>query len=469
MEYFLSMTGLQHAELCTHLLAPDGKEAAAVALCGRRAGDERYRLVIQKVHLLPYAACQRSEVSIEWPTDLIIELLDEADRRSLSVVKFHSHPGGYAHFSRVDDETDNLLFPRIAGWVEADVPHASVVMLPGGRMLGRIFAAGAFQAISRVSVIGDDIDFWFHDEFNALQSAEALPAFTKRHAQAFGERTTQLLRRLRVAVIGCSGTGSIVIEQLMRLGVGELVLVDPDVTKDLNLNRIINATAQDATDQRPKTDVAAAAIVRTGLGTRVRAFPSSLYNAKVVREVAECDVLMGCVDTHEGRFLLNRIATFYCLPYIDVGVALDADQSGAITQVCGYLHYFQPDRSSVLSRGVVDILQVAAEALKRRNPEAYAKERKVGYIANVDEDRPAVISVNTVLAGMAVNELLARLHRFRHDDNREFAVIGVSISQIAFYPEREPDQPCKLFARYVGLGDITPLLDMPELSEFAEA
>jgi hypothetical protein len=197
----------------------------------------------------------------------------------------------------------------------------------------------------------------------------------------------------------------------------------------------------------------------------VESIPFNLYDIRAVEAVAQCDIVMGCVDTHEGRFLLNRIASFYCMPYIDVGVALEAGLGGDISQVCGYVNYFQPDRSSVLSRGLVDMLQVTAEGLKRRNPQAYAEERKNGYIANVDEDRPAVISVNTVLSGLAVTELLARLHPFRNEHNREFAVIGVTISQMAIYPEAEPPEKCKLFSKYIGRGDITPPLDLPELSE----
>ena len=335
-------------------------------------------------------------------------------------------------------------------------------MLPEGRMFGRVYVNGAFEPLERISVAGDDIDIWFHGR------PPELPEFTRRHAQAFGEKTTQLLRKLRIAVIGASGTGSIVIEQLHRLGVGEIVPVDADVVKDLNLNRIVNATADDAHQNRNKAHVAADAIDRIGLGTRPIPVPLNLYDPRAVAAVAESDLVIGCVDTHEGRFIINRIASFYCLPYIDVGVALEAGAGGKITQVVGYIHYFQPGRSSVLSRGVVDIVQVAAEALKRKNPEAYAHELKHGYIANVDEDRPAVISVNTVLAGLAVNELLARLHRFRHEENAEFSVIGITLSQMEIHPEREPAEYCKLFAKYVGVGDIAPPLDLPELSEMAK-
>ena len=49
---------------------------------------------------------------------------------------------------------------------------------------------------------------------------------------------------MSIAVVGCSGTGSPVIEQLARLGVGRLVLVDPDRVEEKNLNRIVNATRE---------------------------------------------------------------------------------------------------------------------------------------------------------------------------------------------------------------------------------
>jgi tRNA A37 threonylcarbamoyladenosine dehydratase len=63
--------------------------------------------------------------------------------------------------------------------------------------------------------------------------------------QAFGEGTTRQLQRLRIAVAGASGTGSPVIEQLVRL-VGHLVLVDDDRVEHRNLNWITFATTDDA-------------------------------------------------------------------------------------------------------------------------------------------------------------------------------------------------------------------------------
>ena len=118
----------------------------------------------------------------------------------------------------------------------------------------------------------------------------------------------------------------------MRLGIGRLVIVDNDIVKYLNLNRILNAAANDAETGRSKVEVISAAIDRAGLGTIVQSYPTNLYNPDAVRAVAGCDIVFGCVDTSEGRFLANLLATFYVLPLIDLGVALDADDAGAITK-----------------------------------------------------------------------------------------------------------------------------------------
>src|ERR687885_618633 len=78
------------------------------------------------------------------------------------VVKIHSHPRGYAAFSDTDDAGDRQLLPMIRGWIEADIPHGSVVMLPDGQMFGRVLApGGTFLPIDCVSVAGDDLHFWY--------------------------------------------------------------------------------------------------------------------------------------------------------------------------------------------------------------------------------------------------------------------------------------------------------------------
>jgi hypothetical protein len=460
MDTVFRLANVHHAQLLTHLFPGDGREAVAFALCGRSAGGERHILPAQMVFPIPYDQCLvRTPMRVTWSTETLVPLLAEASRRGLALVKIHSHPGGLAEFSSTDDDSDRDLFPSIYGWMNDELPHASAIMLPDGRMFGRVVSPnGEFRKLSLISVVGDDLLFW-----HTTESQGGLPEFALRHAQAFGIGTTERLRNLSIAVIGCSGTGSSLIDQLARLGVGKLTLVDPDFVEEKNLNRIQNTTMQDAVMGHPKVEVMARAIAAMGLGTKVVTFAKNLFNSDVVKAVAESDVAFGCMDTIDGRHLLNKLATFYVLPYFDVGVKLESDGMGGIDQVCGTVHYLQPGRSSLFSRRVYTLEQLRSAGLKRTNPAAYKELRKEKYIAGVQEDRPAVISVNMMFASLAVNELLARLHSFRDDPNRNFATYRFSLSQAQLYTESEGDS-CKLLQKHLGRGDVKPPLDMPELS-----
>ena len=456
------MTGLQHDEIRRYLFPGDGCEAVAVALCGRRAGREKHILTVREIILIPYNEClERTPVRVKWSTESLIPFLEKATETNGAILKIHSHPGWYPKFSETDDEADTELFESVYGWTDGDAPHSSCVMLPDGKMFGRtIEPSGEFILLDLITVAGDDLDFWYSEEITKNKT----PEFAHRHAQAFGAGTFNILRHLSVAVVGCSGTGSPVIEMLGRLGVGRLVIVDPDRVEEKNLNRILNTGIEDARNKECKVDVLARAIRRMGTGTEVIPIAGNLYEAETVKMVAECDILFGCMDSVDGRHLLNKIAVFYSIPYFDVGVKLIADGSGSVEQICGTVHYLQPDRSSLLSRRTYTLEQFAAASLKRTNPSEYEKQRQVKYIVGVQEDRPAVISVNMMFASLAVNELLARIHHFRDEGNENYAATRISLTQGQTYYEKETE-PCGIFARNVGRGDVFPLLEMPELSE----
>jgi hypothetical protein len=216
---------------------------------------------------------------------------------------------------------------------------------------------------------------------------------------------------------------------------------------------------------RLKVDVAAEWIARVGLGTDVDCVRTNLFDPLAVKRVAECDILIGCVDGAEGRYLLNRISTFYSLPYVDVGVRLDADGEGGITQICGTVHYIKPGGSSLLSRGAITMEAVQAEGLKRTNPQAYLDQLRSKYIIGVQEDRPAVAAVNMHYASLAVLELLARVHPYRVEGNAKFAVFGSSLTDPRFEPIKPDGPPCSILAKHIGRGDTIPLLENPFLSE----
>lgn len=458
-DYSLRLTEGQYEELRAHLFPGDGLEAVALLICGRLETSDHSILTTRRVVPVPYELCSvRAPDRVVWSSDVLDPLIGELWNSGNSIVKIHSHPTHFPQFSGTDDISDRALSIAWDGLFTEGRLHGSAVMLPAGEMFGRALIAGEFAGpLSCISVVGNTVRFWRNE--NTALEAEA----QRRHRQAFGSGTIELLQSLTVGVVGCSGTGSIVIEQLLRLGVGKLVLIDPDVIEEKNLNRILNSTSDDAKQSIPKVHVFQRQAKLLGQGQEVVGMQENLATPEAVKAIAECDFVFGCVDTAEGRNLLNRICSFYLLPYIDVGVSLVADGKGGIRTIAGAVHYFAPGLSTLLEREAYSMEQVRAESLKRTNPEEYAERLKSKYIQGVNEDRPAVITVNMLFGALAANEFLARLHPFRNLDNSEFNIVRGDLCEWMLFREEAPASQGHLI-KEIGKGDIDPLLDYPGLS-----
>ncbi|MCG8328560.1 MAG: ThiF family adenylyltransferase [Chitinophagales bacterium] len=459
MKTFFSLSGSQHETLKNHLFPGDGKEAVAIALCGRSKFADNQGLVVHAIFPIPYEDCyHRTPDQVKWSTTLIKPFLEQAMNKNMSIAKIHCHPGGGRFFSDIDTISDKELFDSIYGWIGDDGPHASLIMLPDKTLFGRFITPDmTFTEIDRIKVSGDDIHIW-----DALSKNEEFGEFDIRNIQAFGEGTVRLFKKLRIGIIGCSGTGSPVAECLTRLGVGELFLVDPDRIEAKNLNRILTTKIHDV--GQLKTDVLKREMEQYGSGTRIQSFPVNLYdNIDVIRLLSTCDILFGCMDSVDGRHLVNLIATFYLIPYIDIGVKLMANGKGGIDKICYSVHYLKPGQS-LMARRVYSVEMLTAASLQRKNPEEFEGRLNDGYIHNAQVESPAVIHVNMSAAMKAVSELKARLIHYRYDENKDF-----NIQQWEevdnYYLHKEDVTSNKLFTKYIGRGDLEPLLSLSELSQ----
>jgi hypothetical protein len=107
--------------------------------------------------------------------------------------------------------------------------------------------------------------------------------------------------------------------------------------------------------------------------------------------------------------------------------------------------------------------RVEAEEIRRTDPALYRRQVTEGYLRGVEEDRPAVISINMFFAALAVNDFLARLHPYRNQPNSAYAYVGGNLSEMQLFSEMEA-APCTVLQRHVGRGDAKPLLERPVLS-----
>lgn len=453
----LSMTQPVHGRLRQHLFPGDGKEAAAVLVCTRVPG-QRLRLLVRDVIPVPHEKCSRREPdSLTWPSEYIEKAIDLAEPDQLSIVLLHSHPGGTPEFSVVDDRSDHEIIPSI--FQACGSVHGSAVMLPNGVVFARTYEPGIdMTPVDLVSVIGTDLHFWWGRD--GVRPAARPMAFTSA--------MTEEVARLTACVIGVSGTGSIVAEQLCRLGFGRVIVIDHDKVEPKNLNRILNTVKGDADRSLPKVAVFADRANEYRDANYVEPIDADLLTRKAVLAAARSDVLFCCVDTLRARSVADLLCKAFLLPLFDVGVAIPtrttAGNGRAIDEATGRIDYVHPAGSSLFDRGIYTPATLGAEALAEADPQAHADQVRWGYIDGVPEQAPAVIALNMRAASACVMEFIARAYPFRHEPNTRYARTRFMLAECVeeFTGEEEfAPSPSTQLAR----GAEEPLLGMPILSE----
>ena len=453
----LAMSGVQHAQLMSHLLAADGREAAALLLCA--SGFSAGQLFVRDVIPVPNDECGiRRRDAIVWPGERLAAAQARAEDERLALVLIHSHPGGLFAFSRADDESDTVVMRSLFdGWCGPPPRFlGSAVMVPGGAIRARIHSAdGSRSDVASVRVAGDDILHFIPDG-----SADQRPPM------AFGDAMRRRLATRTACVIGVSGTGSIVAEQVARLGFGGVVLIDFDRVERKNLNRILNSTLDDADQRRPKVEMFAAAIAGHRPDAGVVTVMESILSRAAVEAAAGCDVVFSCVDTSEGRQIADLVAQAFVLPLIDMGVTIPTrrtpDGGVAVAEALGRIDYVQPGRSTLASRGVFTPASLRAEYLARVDPETHAAEVREGYIKGTHEEAPSVLPLNMRTASAAVIEYLARSFPFRHEPNDRFARTLLRLAEGEEERFAEGEFPVG-DRSLIGAAAAEPLLGLPAL------
>ncbi|BCO08418.1 thiamine biosynthesis protein ThiF [Desulfolithobacter dissulfuricans] len=123
----------------------------------------------------------------------------------------------------------------------------------------------------------------------------------------------QRLGQATVTVIGCGGLGGLVIEELLRLGVGRLLLCDPDRFEPSNCNRQLYATRH--TLGYPKAEVAARRVREVhGL---TEAIPVVAPFQEAVNELfSATDVVVDCLDNGPARRALSLLCQGKHIPLV---------------------------------------------------------------------------------------------------------------------------------------------------------
>jgi molybdopterin/thiamine biosynthesis adenylyltransferase len=225
-----------------------------------------------------------------------------------------------------------------------------------------------------------------------------------RNIRAFGGAVQDALGQLHVGIVGNGGTGSAIAEQLVRLGVRNFTLVDPDVLSESNVTRVYGSTHADI--GRAKVEVLADHLIRVAPDAKCARLRSTVNVEGTAKHLAACDLIFGCTDDNAGRLVLSRIATYLLTPVIDCGVLLSSDENGRLVGVDGRVTSVFPGTACLVCRNRIDLARASAELL---TPSERIRREDEGYAPALGQREPAVVAFTTMVAATVVSELLERL------------------------------------------------------------
>ena len=306
-----------------------------------------------------------------------LRALDQLRAEPLGIGVIHSHPEGYGVGpSPLDDDMDSY-YEGFFGDFASDRPYASLIFSRdrdgGFHFSGRIWHHGKLLPLRSLHTIGEAL-LTREDATRRHKVTSEKPATRQTAARldaALGSVASERLKAARVAVIGCSGTGSPAIEMLTRAGVGELVVVDFDTFDDSNLERIHGSGFVDLERQPLKVRLMTEMVHGINPDCRVTAIVGNILDEQVIDEILRCDVALGCTDTNHSRAMLGDLASHYLLPSIDVGVGIESNAGKITAQVCDFAMN-SPGEPCPYCDGRIDQEQLAVELMS----EAEKAQRK---------------------------------------------------------------------------------------------
>ena len=337
-----------------------------------------------------------------------------------TIIDVHTHPFTQASvsFSATDDGDEKTFFQFLNEKFEG-IKYASIVFSQrrysarvwtfsnGSNRSGRSIVAKSAALktqTSRENIVSSDFHEYTDEQYEKTAVTER-DGFFNRSALVLGlDVMRTIMHDQVVSIVGVGGLGSIVAEHLIHMGFHEINLIDPDVLEMSNLNRVVGAYYEDAQQKRDKVDVVRRHLTKINPKATVQAYKRDVHDREMEKVLALSDWIIVATDNHSSRLRVQELSVQYFVPLISVGVNITVKDS-KIEDMSG----------EVITARVGDY--VCLSCLNRINPIKVASERhpdqtirealvKRGYVTGMDIKEPAVKTLNTYLATMAVEVLV---------------------------------------------------------------
>jgi hypothetical protein len=403
--------------LIKHLFPGDLDEHGAVLLAGIAETKRGTRLLVREVAIaedgVDYVPGIRGYRALK--AGFVLGHIIHARDERLAYIAVHNHGGrGSVGFSGTDLASHERGYPALKD-IGRGIPVGALVFAKDA-VAGDIWMPdGSRTPLDVMVVVGSPI---------RRLTAEPVPwsiAATRfdRQARLFGDAGQEILRRARVGVIGVGGAGTLLVQYLSRLGVGELVVIDPQRVDRTNLPRLPGSRERDAqvwfsSPRWPrwlqrlgarratlKVDLAHRVAREASAEIRIERIVGDIRDDAVAQSLVDCDYIFLAADGMGARLVFNAIVHQYLIPGVQIGAKVLVDpQTGAVRDVYSVVRPVWPDSGCLWCNGLISPSRLSDESLS----EPIRREQR--YIDEPDIHAPSVITLNATAASRAADDFL---------------------------------------------------------------
>jgi molybdopterin/thiamine biosynthesis adenylyltransferase len=135
-----------------------------------------------------------------------------------------------------------------------------------------------------------------------------------RNKELISEIEQEKLNNFTVAVVGLGGLGGHIAEQLARLGIGKLILIDGDRIDESNLNRQLFAIEKNIGQY--KTEAAKERLMSVNSNAKYICHNQLLNEINADKILSEANIVLDAVDNVSTRFVLQKTCKDLNIPLV---------------------------------------------------------------------------------------------------------------------------------------------------------
>lgn len=446
------------SEFRNQLLKRDGLERQSFCLTGIAEREGNLEVLVHKmIHPSDEDCRVQHRFLVDTKPEFLLRVFSKFERSELKgVLHAHSHPfTARAAFSGGDDR-------HIVGEIKSVRDYLSLSSKPSDFYFIRLVCGqseGGFSGevytprqehygnIEEIRVVGrSGVKKYNRVSHSEEAHGEILPQDLERwdrHIRWLGEEGQRKISGTHLVVCGVGGIGSVIVANAKGLGFKEITLIDPDKVELSNLNRLIGAERDDV--GKFKVGVMEREITKVDPDAVVHVLPCKVEEEEAHLAIIGGDVIISGLDNLSSRFEVQVLAARYLKPLLDIGsgISLKGDRK-TVAVMGGQVVLYYPGGPCLACQGIPIL-----EATSGLSEEI---RRTVGYVRGTDITPPAVITINSVLGGAAMNILVKYLVGFPVNSTHiKYDLMGETIHHFNFGKKDE----CPICGRHglEGKGD----------------